>query len=130
MLEELRNKPRAARESYAFWGATVITGLIALVWAVAFTDKIQNTSELTSGEKQTASAFSQFFSDIKNDISNKIDQGISRVGSESEKSKEDEETESKSEILPVKSEQEGVGVMIGTTTTKEVQIAPSSKLNH
>lgn len=80
MLDEIRRKPRSVRERYAFLGALSATGLIAAVWLVAtFVNFSSNDPFSDMGDQQTAGAFSQFFSDLKEDAGN-IWQGWSASG--------------------------------------------------
>ncbi len=66
MLKELREKPKAVRQFYAFWGAVGITSVIASVWLVALVVKVSYVApEITEGTENTAGAFSQFFDKIK-----------------------------------------------------------------
>ncbi|OGG41630.1 hypothetical protein A2837_00590 [Candidatus Kaiserbacteria bacterium RIFCSPHIGHO2_01_FULL_46_22] len=66
MLEELRKKPKAVRNLYAFWGAVILTGLIALVWTLSLYAKFNKIDTPSFKEaNDTTGAFSQFIEKTK-----------------------------------------------------------------
>lgn len=69
MLEKLLKKPKSTREQYAFWGAVSTTGVIGLVWFMVLSINFKDGGPFSVDEsQQTASAFSQFFSELKSDF--------------------------------------------------------------
>ena len=72
MLQELRQKPKAVRQQYAFWGATMITSLIALFWVVSLQYRLSNTDLLTSDESSSG-VLSTFWQDLRTNTATVID---------------------------------------------------------
>jgi hypothetical protein len=69
MLVKLLKKPKRTREQYAFWGAVSTTGVVGLVWFMALSINFQDGGPFAVDEsQQTASAFSQFFNELKSDF--------------------------------------------------------------
>ena len=42
-IDRIRRKPKATHSRYAFGGATIITGLIALIWVASISARFDNT---------------------------------------------------------------------------------------
>lgn len=67
LLTELRNKSKATKDSLAFFGASVVTGIIALLWLLSFSQP--TTPPATSADsislEETRGAFAQFFTGAK-----------------------------------------------------------------
>lgn len=73
MFKNLRRKPRAVRERYAFWYAAGATGVIALIWTLSLQYRLDDT--FTEGEfaaDEQVGAFANFFSDAKQNFANVI----------------------------------------------------------
>lgn len=68
-LDRVRNKPKMVRKQYAFAGASVVTGLIVLVWLLAapFSNDLEGPTLVT--EKTSTGAFAQFVSNVKEQLS-------------------------------------------------------------
>lgn len=62
---DLKGKPRAARERYAFFGATIITGVIGVFWLVALSVEFQGTEVIIPEEIETDGAFARFWGDAR-----------------------------------------------------------------
>ena len=74
MLDELRQKPKAVRNRYAFWGAFLVTSLIALVWVVSLSVKFgANEPEPKSEKQASGGAFSQFLREAKDNFNTAVD---------------------------------------------------------
>lgn len=65
MLDELRQKSSGAKNTYAFWGALMITGLIAAGWLVSLPIRFNEVASEVEGVDQTASSLSEFLGEIK-----------------------------------------------------------------
>ncbi|MEX0913136.1 MAG: hypothetical protein WDZ56_01250 [Candidatus Paceibacterota bacterium] len=123
MLEKFLQKSKSSRERYAFWGAVSITGVIGLVWFMALSINFQSNEPFTVDEgQQTASAFSQFFGEIKNDFFN------IQAGEENEDAREGEERASTTEKEETQPSLEAP-TPAATTTPRSIQIATSSLQN-
>lgn len=71
MLDELRKKPRILRENYAFWGALLLTGLVAVVWLVSMPFRFSDVDVLVESEprEEYSGAMSNFFAGVKENLS-------------------------------------------------------------
>jgi len=122
MLEELRKKPKAIRNLYAFWGAVILTGIIALVWVLSLFakfDKIETPSFKETNE--TTGAFSQFIEKTKQRFLNdESEADQSSVFEETAATTTSSETASSTESTVTTQFQ------ISTTTEQKVQIGTSS----
>lgn len=67
MLEELRQKSSGAKQTYAFWGAFIVTGLVAAGWAASLPVRFNEVASEIDGSGQTASGLSEFLGEIKNE---------------------------------------------------------------
>lgn len=125
MLEKLLKKPKSTRERYAFWGAVSTTGVIGLVWFLAlFVDIKEGGPFDVDDGQQTASAFSQFFGELKEDFLERqpLQEEILPVDGE----KMEISTTSSSEV---EKPTQGVPVMIGTSSKRSIQVSTSSSQN-
>lgn len=129
MLDEIRQKPRNVRERYATWGALGVTGVIALVWFIGFAVRFQeNELFVSDNSEQTASAFSNFIGDIKDDAmgvwqKNSIQEETSTTtSSSSEDLITDPETEMDTSSQPR-------SVLIATSSNTVINSASSSEQN-
>jgi len=73
MLQELRKKPKNVREKYAFWGAFLVTAVIAIVWGISLSVQLGVFQETTLSEEtiqkpESSGAFSRSFSDVKDNV--------------------------------------------------------------
>jgi|GEM_PF-4057195 len=117
MLDELRDKPKSVRERYALWGALGTTGVVGLIWLVTFYFNFQ-ADLFSQNDHQSAGAFSSFFSDLGNDISeswnnNVIEPNTVNTATSTEMEKLDEGL--KNEVTASTSVS-GKQIQIGTTT--------------
>ena len=63
LLNELRNKSKATKDSLAFFGASIATGGIALIWLLSFASQPTPPAPADSVSlEETKGAFAQFFS--------------------------------------------------------------------
>lgn len=71
-LERMQQKPKSAREQYAFFGAVGFTLVIALVWVVSLPAKLSSieSRHTSESEYETSGAFSDVWSDAKANIAN------------------------------------------------------------
>lgn len=136
MLDEIRRKPKDVRERYAFWSAVGITGVISLVWLVAFVTQFKDGGPFSDiDSSQTAGAFSQFFDGLKNDASNIFPNREDFIVESEVNSVDEKKTENKSatttdkEFIIEKNESSANPVLIGTTTKRSVQVGTTSEQN-
>ncbi len=126
MLEKLLKKPKSTREQYAFWGAVSTTGVIGLVWFLALSVDFKDGGPFDVDEgQQTASAFSQFFGELRDDFLARQplqEESVSADG-------EDIEINAATSSSEVEKPTQGVPVMIGTSSQRSVQIGTSSSQN-
>lgn len=140
MLDELRKKSAHSKESYAFWGAFLVTGLIATVWLASLPVRLSEVDVVleSEGTAQTAGAFSQFFDEIKEDAGAIWNggEGSTPISGEQATSSElfQEATPSSGSVVASTSVNTS-GVLIATssratsTPSRTVQIATSSQSN-
>lgn len=67
MLEELRQKSSGTKQTYAFWGAFIVTGLVAAGWAASLPVRFNEVASEIDGSGQTASGLSEFLGEIKSE---------------------------------------------------------------
>lgn len=129
MLKKLRRQPRAVKQFYAFWGAAGMTGIVASVWLVSLAIKFSDTNPLpTTGEENTAGAFSQFFDKIQggaiDSLKNKFqNQDDSTQNEATTKVLEATTTETSTKVIEKNSK---TPIQIGTTTSQRVLVGTSS----
>lgn len=126
MWEKLLKKPRSTREQYAFWGAVSTTGVIGLVWFMLLSMDFKNGGPFDVDEgQQTASAFSQFFGELKEDFLNSQPIGEELFPAD------EEETEINTATSSGETEQatSGVPVIVGTSSSRAVLVGTSSEQN-
>ena len=128
-LDELRKKPKAVRDQYAFAGAFFITLIIATFWFLGLGVKWQTSDEVIIEEEPASkSAFGTFYREIKT----KLGDAITSLKTDVDELREIDETEtatssdSSSEIststdIVIQSsstepEKEGKLILIGTTS--------------
>lgn len=122
MLEKLLKKPKSTRERYAFWGAVSTTGVIGLVWFMVLSINFKDGGPFAVDEsQQTASAFSQFFSELKSDF-------LKTQSIQDEESKKVDEanvatSSSSSEVKQVASSSPAV---VATSSPRLIQVGTSS----
>lgn len=126
MLEELRKKPKGLKEAYAFWGAAIFTGLVAIVWLASLPVRFSaiDTAEQVENQAETNSAFSQFFGQLKENITGTWQQnkealedlsGVNQVTATS--------TAATSSVSSTSS------IIIATSSEKSILIGTSTKQN-
>ena len=73
-LDDLRKRPKAAKQRMAFLGAGVVTGVIALFWMAALSVQFGDggTQFAADDTKVSSSAFGQFFEDAKKNMASII----------------------------------------------------------
>ncbi len=131
MLDELRKKPRGLKEAYAFWGAFTFTGMITAVWLASIPLRFSDTE--VEGTTQTAGALSQFFEQMKTNISGTWQENKRAFeGSGGEEGAADTIASSSSGTAISTSSDAGAGteaaapVLIATSSPRYVEIATSS----
>lgn len=67
MLDELRQKSPGTKNTYALWGALMITGLVAAGWAVSLPIRFSQVASEVDGVDQTANSLSEFLGEIKDE---------------------------------------------------------------
>lgn len=65
MLDELRQKSSGTKQTYAFWGAFVITGLVAAGWMASLPVRFSEVASEVEGVDQTANSLSEFLGEMK-----------------------------------------------------------------
>lgn len=126
MLEKLLKKPKSTREQYAFWGAVSTTSVIGLVWFIVLSIDFKDGGPFKVDEgQQTASAFSQFFSELKEDFLERQPQQEEIVSVDAE----EVATSSATSTSEISKPTGGVPVMIGTSSSRTVQVGTSSSQN-
>lgn len=65
MLDELRQKSSGTKQTYAFWGAFVITGLVAAGWVASLPVRFSEVASEVDGVDQTANSLSEFLGEMK-----------------------------------------------------------------
>ncbi len=126
MLEKLLKKPKSTREQYAFWGAVSTTGVIGLVWFLALSVDFKDGGPFDVDEgQQTASAFSQFFDELREDFLERqpLQEEVPPVDGE------EVEINTATSSDEVEKPTQGVPVMIGTSSQRSVQVGTSSAQN-
>lgn len=128
MLEKLLKKSKSTRERYAFWGAVSTTGIIGLVWFLTLTVSLRDGGPFAVEEsQQTASAFAQFFGELRDDFLER--QPIQ----EEEKPAEEGDGESKaasSSDIEIERKATSSPAMVATTSVRSVQVGTSSVKNN
>jgi hypothetical protein len=124
MLKKLLKKPRSTRERYAFWGAVSTTGVIGLVWFMVLSVNFQDGGPFAVDEsQQTASAFSQFFSELKSDF-------LKTQAVQDEETKSDEGEEVNIATSSTSNEEEKVAssspTVVATSSPRVIQVGTSS----
>ncbi|MEZ4200638.1 MAG: hypothetical protein R3B69_03585 [Candidatus Paceibacterota bacterium] len=73
-LDDLRKRPKAAKQRMAFLGAGVVTGVIALFWGAALSVQFGDggTQFAADDTAVSTSAFGQFFGDAKENMASII----------------------------------------------------------
>lgn len=65
-LQKIQQKPKAVRNQYAFFGAVVVTALIALIWVAGNSaGGINMSGSLAEVKKEQNGAFASFVNDVK-----------------------------------------------------------------
>ena len=68
MLDEIRKKPQYVKQNYAFWGALLVTGVVAVVWVFSLSIRFEEVDVYTvesSNNPDSSGAFSQFWGELK-----------------------------------------------------------------
>ncbi len=65
MLDELRQKSPGTKNTYALWGALMITGLVAAGWAVSLPIRFSQVASEVEGTDQAANSLSEFLGEMK-----------------------------------------------------------------
>ena len=67
MLDELRQKSPGTKNTYALWGALIVTGLVAAGWAASLPIRFNEVVSKVEGADQTANSLSDFFGEMKDE---------------------------------------------------------------
>lgn len=131
MLEELRKKSSGIKEAYAFWGAFVVTSLVASVWSIAviFQFSKAGPSPIVENQAESSGAAAQFFGQLKSNILDTWQQNKEAFNAISEaetatvgtSTEIEAETSSTTPTVP-----EPSSVQIDTPSGRSIQIATSS----
>lgn len=131
MLDELRNKPKLLKEAYAFWTAFIITGVIAIVWAISFSLDMGQTNESASGNEkiETTSAIYEFFGKIQSNFRETWEEGRAAIeeGKEAESKEEGgEENAEPATSTSSNTKPKGGDILIATSSKPVILIGTSS----
>ena len=131
MLEELRKKSKSTKEAYAFWGAAILTGLVGIIWVVSLPVRFSEVGSVANVEAAVATegALSQFFSKMKENISNTWQQNKEAI---EELSGEEEAPPAQPEVVigsstATSSLQTAPPIIIATTSKRSIIIATTSE---
>lgn len=128
MLEELRKKSKGTKDAYAFWGAAIVTGLVALVWTVSLPVRFSEVGTVANVETAAGGdgALSQFFSKMKENISDTWQQNKEAFGGleEGEEETPDDPAESETTSLPPDNVN---AIIIATTSDRSIMVATTSE---
>lgn len=64
LIENIRQKPKQVKDQYAFYGAAMITFVIAVIWVVSLPVSFETTGKVEPDETERP-AFSIFFDQVK-----------------------------------------------------------------
>lgn len=127
MLEELRKKPKYLRRNYAFWGASIITLFIIVIWSIALLVSFEKTDAISSNEQgeKVQGAFSNFLVDFMERVNSvwQNEKNLTKPGSNTS-SNEDSRVHSSSTKVENTTEQSTF--QASTTNSRHIKIATSS----
>lgn len=73
MFTNIRRKPKAVRQQYAFWYAAGVTSVLAFIWFISLQHRLDAPVEVAEVvEESRRGAFAQFVSDAKSNFANVI----------------------------------------------------------
>jgi hypothetical protein len=67
MLDELRRKSPGIKNTYALWGALLVTGLVAAGWMATLPIRFSEVASEVEGVDQTANSLSEFLGEMKSE---------------------------------------------------------------
>lgn len=128
MLDDLRKKSPRTKESYAFWGSFLITAIVGGVWLASLPVRIGEVQPILPEEDtQTAGAFSQFFSKVKENASGIFDkENMELISGSSTESVSNDTKSSPEPTISTSSNSKQSVILIATSSAKTIQISTSS----
>lgn len=145
-LQNISRKPKAVKERYAFYFASVFVGVVTFIWVLSLPSRFGTT--VTSVENEGNSPFATFIGEMSGQLSNakqNIDLASEQMAAVASSSAQDivltnedldqikEKSDAGAPYVPSQVEEkreepvnEGVPVMIGTTTATTTYSATST----
>ncbi len=129
LIENIRQKPKRIKDQYAFYGATAITGIIAIIWAISVPAGFEKNNESQDMvDENNRPAFSTFFGQMKDQFAG-LRTSLDELASSTEEFVADQEQEV--DAAPTSSEnslEDIVQESIHATSSKTLEQQPEKEL--